>query len=118
MNGIGGERELFAQVEARGKLADGCLALSNFVGRRWMQQPVGERVLAGCAGCLRDQLIEAAGRRRVEVACVEMFGIEKALARVAVSRPLIVESREAAAIEAFEPRGLVEGAQQAFVGDP
>ena len=98
MHSVGGERELFVQVEAGGKLADSCLALSNFVGRRRMQQPVCERVLAGCAGCLRDQLIQAAGPEEIEVACIEMFGIEKTLTRVAVSHPLIVESREAASL--------------------
>ena len=85
VNGIGGERELFAEIEARCKLTDRLLTLDNLSRRSRMQQPRGERVLSGCAGGLRDQLIEAAVAEDVEVARVEMFGIEKALTCVALS---------------------------------
>ncbi len=118
MNGIGGQRELLAQIETRRKLADRLLALRNLRRRSRMQQPSGERVLSGCAGGLRDQLIEAAVAEDVEIARVEMFGIEKALARVALSGPLVVQPREAAAIEAFKARGCGERAQKALVRDP
>src|ERR1700760_858337 len=83
-----------------------------------MQQPCGEHVLSGCAGGLRDHLIEAAVAEDVEIARVEMFGIEEALACVALSCPLVVQPREAAAIEAFKARCSGERAQKALVCDP
>jgi hypothetical protein len=83
-----------------------------------MQQPVGEGVLSGRTGCLRDQLMQAAGAEDVEIARVEMVRIEKALACVALTGPLIIQPSQAAAIEALQARGCGERAEKALVRDP
>ena len=118
MNGIGGERELLAQIETRRKLADSLLASWDLVRLGRMQQPVGERVLSGCARCLRDQFIQATAAEDVEVARVKMRGIEKTHACVAMSCPLIIQARQTAPIEALEASGGCERSEKTLVRDP
>src|SRR5262249_35409637 len=54
----------------------------------------------------------------VEVARVEVSGIEKTRACIAVSRPVIIQPREPALIEALESSGGRERSEKALVRDP
>jgi hypothetical protein len=78
VKGVGGERELLAQIETRRELTDCILALGNLRRFGRMQQPCGERVLSRRARCLRDQLIQAAGAEDVEIACRYVWDLENA----------------------------------------
>src|SRR6202012_1025494 len=99
-------------------LAYRILALHDFVWHRWTQQPGSQRVLTGSARRLGASFIETAPPEYVEIVRVEMFGIEKALAGVAMSCPHVVEPCETATIELFEPRGCAKCPQQPLMNNP
>ncbi len=99
------------KVETRRELSYGLLSLADLFFCRRRAQPPRQDGFAAARARGRQQLEEAAGAKDVQVVCVQMFGIAKAVARAARALPTALQSIEATFVERGCPSRAIAAVQ-------
>ncbi len=94
------DRYVFAEIEARAELGDGCVALFDLLDGRWSEEPGAESVFAHASAREGEKLEEARFAEEIEIGGVEA-GVDVDAVRLAgpVPMPAVFDAGEAFAIE-------------------
>ena len=116
-HGFALQKEIFAEAQALGEIANGGLAFECFRDGRGGEQPCGKSCFSCAGACCGEKLKERCVAKDVEIARIGVKGVEEAFPRFSAAGPAIFEARDAAVVELDGAGAAAHGTDHLFVGD-